>query len=73
MKCMFIGLSGKGKEQMVEGFNLDIEFPKDTITLPNEFKSMVEGIENPQLFIQLFNKEYYLNTPLPEVRGFLLP
>lgn len=61
MKCMFIGISGSGNEQMIEGFNIDIEFPTDSIKLEENLFKSVENLNKPQLFIQKFNKEYYLD------------
>ena len=58
---MFIGISGSGNEQMIEGFNIDIEFPSDSINLPENLFKSVEDLNKPQLFIQNFNKEYYID------------
>lgn len=58
---MFIGISGSGNEQMIEGFNVDIEFPSDSIKLPENLFKSVTDLNKPQLFIQNFNKEYYID------------
>lgn len=61
MKCMFIGISGIKNEQMLEGFNIDLNFPCEKISIPQQYNSLANELKNCQIYIQILNNEYYLD------------